>query len=122
MDNFGTGYSSLGYLSQFRFDKIKIDRNFTARLGENIDALAIVRAVVGLTKALGGTTNAEGVETFAQAEILRAEGCSEAQGYFFGRPITGDMFDTLLCSGLSVPNSNRYQDGPIAFAAIAHTA
>jgi EAL domain-containing protein (putative c-di-GMP-specific phosphodiesterase class I) len=83
--------------------------------------LAIVRAVVGLTKALGGITNADGVETFAQAEILRAEGCSEAQGYFFGRPMPGDRFDTLLCSGLSVPDLNRYQDEPIAFAAVDQT-
>ncbi len=80
MDDFGTGYSSLAYLSRFHFDgKIKIDRSFTSRLGADVEAMAIVSAVIGLTKALGVATNAEGVETDAQAEILRALGCSEAQ-------------------------------------------
>jgi EAL domain-containing protein (putative c-di-GMP-specific phosphodiesterase class I) len=96
MDDFGTGYSSLGYLSKFRFDKIKIDRDFTARLGEDSDAIAIVRAIVGLTEAFGGKSNAEGVETSAQAEMLRAEGCHEGQGYLFGRPVPGDAFDALV--------------------------
>ena len=80
MDDFGTGYSSLGYLQKFRFDKIKIDRSFISRLGQDRNADAIVRAVVGLTDALGIRAIAEGVETIAQAEILRAHGCSEAQG------------------------------------------
>ncbi len=102
VDDFGTGYSSLGYLSKFRFDKIKIDRTFTSRICEDSDALAIVRAVVGLTDALGGITNAEGVETSAQAGLLRAEGCSEAQGYLFGRPIAGDVFDLLIARRTAV--------------------
>jgi EAL domain-containing protein (putative c-di-GMP-specific phosphodiesterase class I) len=63
MDDFGTGYSSLGYLQKFRFDKIKIDRSFISRLGRDRNADAIVRAVVGMTEALGVRANAEGVET-----------------------------------------------------------
>lgn len=95
MDDFGTGYSSLGYLQKFRFDKIKIDRSFISRLGQDPNAEAIVRAVVGMTKALGIRANAEGVETSAQAAVLRALGCSEAQGYLYSRPISSEAFDEV---------------------------
>ncbi len=95
MDDFGTGYSSLGYLQKFRFDKIKIDRSFISRLGQDPNAEAIVRAVVGMTEALGIRANAEGVETNAQAAVLRALGCSEAQGYLYSRPISGEAFDDV---------------------------
>jgi diguanylate cyclase (GGDEF)-like protein len=96
LDDFGTGYSSLGYLQKFRFDKIKIDRSFISRLGRDVNAEAIVRAVVGMTDALGIRANAEGVETSEQAAMLRAEGCSEAQGYLYSRPITGEEFEALV--------------------------
>jgi predicted signal transduction protein with EAL and GGDEF domain len=99
MDDFGTGYSSLGYLQKFRFDKIKIDRTFIALLGQERNADAIVRAVVGLTEALGIRAIAEGVETIAQADILRAHGCSEAQGYLYSRPVTAEAFEALLLEG-----------------------
>jgi EAL domain-containing protein (putative c-di-GMP-specific phosphodiesterase class I) len=87
MDDFGTGYSSLGYLRSFPFDKIKIDRCFVKDIETNPDCKAIVRAVTGLSSNLGIVTTAEGVETFAQLEQLRAEGCDQVQGYFFCRPV-----------------------------------
>jgi EAL domain-containing protein (putative c-di-GMP-specific phosphodiesterase class I) len=87
MDDFGTGYSSLSYLRSFPFDKIKIDRSFIQELGkEENDCLAIIRAVTKLGASLGMITTAEGVETKEQLEILRAEGCTQAQGYLFSRP------------------------------------
>jgi diguanylate cyclase (GGDEF)-like protein len=96
MDDFGTGYSSLGYLLKFHFDKVKIDRSFIARLGQDLHAEAIVSAVVGMTKALGVCSNAEGVETRTQAEVLRALGCSQAQGYLFSRPVPAEAFRILI--------------------------
>ena len=86
MDDFGTGYSSLSYLRSFPFDKIKIDRSFIRELGKKDDCIAIIRAVTRLGRNLGMTTIAEGVETQEQLEILRAEGCTQAQGYLFSRP------------------------------------
>ena len=87
MDDFGTGYSSLSYLRSFPFDKIKIDRSFIKELGkEQSDCVAIIRAVTRLGSSLGMITTAEGVETKEQLEILRAEGCIQAQGYLFSRP------------------------------------
>ena len=86
MDDFGTGYSSLSYLRSFPFDKIKIDRSFVRELPGDRDCLAIVRSIVGLGASLGIATIAEGVETQAQLEAVRGEGCTEVQGYLFGAP------------------------------------
>jgi predicted signal transduction protein with EAL and GGDEF domain len=99
MDDFGTGYSSLSYLRRFPFDKIKIDRSFVADLGTAPDADAIVRAIISLSHTLGMTANAEGVETADQAERLRAEGCEEVQGFYFGRPMPSGDVDALLAGG-----------------------
>ncbi|HWM48338.1 MAG TPA: EAL domain-containing protein [Xanthobacteraceae bacterium] len=86
MDDFGTGYSSLSYLRSFPFDKIKIDQSFVRELAERPDCMAIVRAITGLGASLGIATTAEGVETQEQLERLRAEGCTEVQGYLFSPP------------------------------------
>jgi diguanylate cyclase (GGDEF)-like protein len=86
MDDFGTGYSSLSYLRSFPFDKIKIDRSFIRELGRKNDCVAIIRAVTRLGNNLGMATTAEGVETEEQLEILRAEGCTQAQGFLFSTP------------------------------------
>ncbi|WP_038935823.1 bifunctional diguanylate cyclase/phosphodiesterase [Bradyrhizobium japonicum] len=86
LDDFGTGYSSLSYLKRFPFDKIKIDRCFVADIAETSGAPVIVQAVVNIAAASHMTTVAEGVETEAQREMLRALGCTEMQGYLFSKP------------------------------------
>ena len=90
MDDFGTGFSSLSYLRSFPFDKIKIDQSFirdlTAQGNAGSNAQAIVRAVAGLGTNLGMRITAEGVETPAQFDHVRGEGCSEVQGYLLSRP------------------------------------
>ncbi|WBL78779.1 EAL domain-containing protein [Bradyrhizobium xenonodulans] len=86
LDDFGTGYSSLSYLKRFPFDKIKIDRCFVADIAETSGAPVIVQAVVNIAAASNMTTVAEGVETEAQREMLRALGCMEMQGYLFSKP------------------------------------
>ena len=86
MDDFGTGYSSLGYLRRFPFGKIKIDQSFVRNLFDGPENVAIVRAAIGLGRALGMTVLAEGVETAEARDVLTAEGCHELQGYLFGRP------------------------------------
>ncbi|MBP0462928.1 bifunctional diguanylate cyclase/phosphodiesterase [Roseomonas sp. PWR1] len=96
MDDFGTGYSSLTQLRIFPFDRLKIDRSFVRDLCAGGDAAAIVRAVAGLGRSLGICVTAEGVETQAQLDGLRAEGCDAAQGYLFGRPVpAGDLPDVI---------------------------
>lgn len=86
MDDFGTGFSSLSYLWRFPFDKVKIDRAFTQRLGGDGKVDLIVRSIISLAHSLAMRVNAEGVETEAQHEALRRHGCDEMQGFFLGRP------------------------------------
>jgi diguanylate cyclase (GGDEF)-like protein/PAS domain S-box-containing protein len=89
LDDFGTGYSSLSYLRTFPFDRIKIDRSFVSALPDSRECAKIVRAMVELAKSLGIDTTAEGIETAEQLAYLRAEGCTEGQGFLFAsaRPI-----------------------------------
>ncbi len=96
MDDFGTGYSSLSYMRRFPFDKIKIDKTFIAELGVREDSTAIVRAAIGLARALGMQTVAEGIETEDQLTRARVEGCVEAQGYLTGRPMPARQALALL--------------------------
>lgn len=86
VDDFGTGYSNLSYLIDFRFNKLKIDRSFVRRLDRDSSTGAVVSTIVGLSRALGVDTIAEGVETEDQAILLRAAGCDVVQGFFYGRP------------------------------------
>jgi diguanylate cyclase (GGDEF)-like protein/PAS domain S-box-containing protein len=87
LDDFGTGYSSLGYLRQFGFDRLKIDRSFVQRIGDSPQDQAIVRSIVALAEALNLTLTAEGVETVAQRAALQRLGCRDAQGFLFARPM-----------------------------------
>jgi len=96
LDDFGTGYSSLSYLRSFPFDKIKIDRSFVQELASRDDSMAIVRAVTGLGRSLGIVTTAEGVETEEQLDLLRREGCTQAQGYLFSPPRPGAEVERML--------------------------
>jgi diguanylate cyclase (GGDEF)-like protein len=86
LDDFGTGYSSLSYLRIFPFDKIKIDKSFVSEMSRMDVSAAIVAAVANLGRSLDIVTTAEGVETEEQLELLRAAGCTQAQGYLFGWP------------------------------------
>jgi diguanylate cyclase (GGDEF)-like protein len=101
MDDFGTGYSSLSYLRSFPFDKIKIDRSFIGGIGEKEECAAIVKAIATLGAALGMTITAEGVETIEQFLLVRDHGCTEVQGYFFGRPCPVDELRHLFHSTLA---------------------
>ena len=96
MDDFGTGYSSLSYLRSFPFDKVKIDQSFIRDLDSMADSSVIVGAIIGLCKSLGMRVAAEGVETQAQLDYLFWEGCSEAQGYYFSRPVPADLVPGLI--------------------------
>jgi predicted signal transduction protein with EAL and GGDEF domain len=100
MDDFGTGYSSLGNLRSFAFDKIKIDRSFVSELERNPESAAIVSAVLGLGRALSMTTCAEGVETLAQVQKLRLEGCPQVQGYYYSQAVTKTGTQALLGAAL----------------------
>jgi len=86
MDDFGTGYSSLSYLRQFPFNKIKIDQSFIREMTRSPDCVAIVTSIAQLAISLGMTTTAEGVETVEQLQMVKEAGCTDVQGFLFGRP------------------------------------
>jgi EAL domain-containing protein (putative c-di-GMP-specific phosphodiesterase class I) len=92
MDDFGTGYSSLSNLKAFPFDKIKIDKSFVS-MPDDAAARSIVRAIVALGRSFGTPIVAEGVETEAQHQMLLDEGCSQAQGFYFGAPAVNPYQD-----------------------------
>lgn len=92
IDDFGSGYSSLSYLKNLPFDKLKIDREFVTQVHRRRDSQAICRSLIALTRGLGLTLLAEGVETIEEVEWLRQSGCSLFQGFYFSKPLPGDEF------------------------------
>jgi EAL domain-containing protein (putative c-di-GMP-specific phosphodiesterase class I) len=98
LDDFGTGYSSLAYLWRFPFDTVKIDQSFVREMEADPKAAAIVRTVAALGKTLNLAITAEGVETAAQASILREAGCDRGQGYLFGPPLSAASASSLARS------------------------
>jgi diguanylate cyclase (GGDEF)-like protein len=110
LDDFGTGYSSLSYLQRFPFDKLKIDRSFVHDSANGAGGLAIVKAVASLGQSLGMATTAEGVETEAQLDVVRALGCTEAQGYLFSLPLPANAateFIGLFSTAISANSTSR---------------
>jgi diguanylate cyclase (GGDEF)-like protein len=97
MDDFGTGYSSLGYLWQFRFDKLKIDRSFVAALNhQDKKPCEILDSIIMLGHKLEMTVTAEGIETADQAQVLSALGCDQVQGFLYGRPLPASEIALFL--------------------------
>lgn len=99
IDDFGTGYSSLRYLDSFPITEIKLDRSFVAGLAGEGPKRIIAEAVVRIGAALGINVVAEGIETEADAQVLRDLGCPTGQGYLFGRPMPADAFAALVGRG-----------------------
>lgn len=95
LDDFGKGYSSLNHLRQLRFDHLKIDSSFVLSMDAS-ESRKIVSAIASLGKALGMPVTAEGVETEASADVLRKLGCEQAQGYWFGQPVTASETSALF--------------------------
>jgi EAL domain-containing protein (putative c-di-GMP-specific phosphodiesterase class I) len=99
LDDFGTGYSSLAYLKHLPLDTIKIDRSFVSGLDDDDANLPIVQAVIALAHGLGIDVVAEGIETVAQLDRLRALVCDRGQGYFYARPLPPDELTAMLAAG-----------------------
>ncbi|MEF8703444.1 MAG: EAL domain-containing protein [Candidatus Accumulibacter sp. UW26] len=98
LDDFGTGFSSLSYLRRFAIDRLKIDQSFTRDIHRDPDNAAIALSVIALAHNLRMSVIAEGVESEAEKDFLRARGCDEMQGYLFSRPLPAAEFAQLLAS------------------------
>ena len=99
IDDFGTGYSSLGYLKHFPIDTLKIDRSFVRDVPHDADDAAITQAIIAMAHSLKLQVVAEGVESRAQLDFLRTQGCDQIQGYIFSRPVPAEAFAVLLARG-----------------------
>lgn len=95
IDDFGTGYSSLSYLRQFPIDTLKIDQSFVRDIDTDHDTNTIVSAVIGMCNSLNLRVSAEGVETREQLNFLRAEHCTEGQGFYFSPGVDANAFAAL---------------------------
>lgn len=102
IDDFGSGFSNLAYLQKFAFDKLKIDQSFIRRLTQSPEDLALVKAMIELATSLKLQTLAEGVETLAQLEQLRALGCTSAQGFLLSKPMPATALHSHLRSHRSL--------------------
>ncbi len=96
LDDFGTGFASIGFLRQFRFDTLKIDRSLIADSASDPGAQALVSATIAVARALNMTTVAEGIENEAQALLVRLAGCDAVQGWHYGRAEGVDAVDALF--------------------------
>ena len=106
VDDFGTGHAALRYLNTFPIDNLKIDRSFVSDIPDNPESVAIVRAIVGLARSLELRVIAEGVETQAQFQHLRGEGCDEMQGHLFSPSIPADRCAEMMRSPPRVMPAN----------------
>ena len=93
IDDFGTGYASMAYLKDFPINTVKIDRSFVSGIPSDTENMAIVKAITGLTQALGLSLIAEGVETDQQLEFLTAIDCEQGQGYYWSKPLAAEIFE-----------------------------
>jgi diguanylate cyclase (GGDEF) domain len=101
LDDFGTGYASIGFLRHYRFGKIKIDRSLIADIEHSESSRAILQASVTIARALDMYVTAEGVETDAQATLLRVVGCDHLQGWHFDSAMSADQIDVRLAETLA---------------------
>jgi EAL domain-containing protein (putative c-di-GMP-specific phosphodiesterase class I) len=101
LDDFGTGYCSLNYLKRFALDTLKVDRAFVNDITADVNDAAIVRSIIGLGHNLNLKIVAEGVETAAQLEFLRAAGCDLVQGFLMSRAVTPGAYLELLRAGMA---------------------
>lgn len=91
LDDFGTGYASIGFLRKFAFNKIKLDRSLVKEAEQSETVRTVVQASIAVGRALDMSVSAEGVETDAQADMMRIAGCDQLQGWLFSRPITAEQ-------------------------------
>ena len=95
LDDFGTGYASIGFLRQFRFEKLKIDRSLVTQAEDDAGSRAMMLSSITVARALNMDVTAEGVETEAQAALVRAAGCDQIQGWLFHRAMPATQIDAL---------------------------
>jgi diguanylate cyclase (GGDEF)-like protein len=95
LDDFGTGYASIGFLRQFQFDKMKLDRSLVVDAQDDEKTRALLLASIAVARALGMTVTAEGIETGAQADLMRLAGCDHFQGWLFAKAMSAQEISLM---------------------------
>lgn len=108
IDDFGTGYSSLSYLNKFPISKLKIDRSFITEIENNSNNHAIVSAIIALSRKLGITVIAEGIETKEELAVLESLECQIGQGYYFSKPLEVKAFGEKYLPKDNILEMNQY--------------
>jgi diguanylate cyclase (GGDEF)-like protein len=103
LDDFGTGYASVGYLREYGFNKIKLDRSLTHSISTDIAAQQVVQGTILIARGLSANIIAEGVETEEEAQLMRLSGCNQLQGFYFGRPQAATALVSLLATEATEP-------------------
>ncbi|MDJ0641815.1 MAG: bifunctional diguanylate cyclase/phosphodiesterase [Erythrobacter sp.] len=98
LDDFGTGYASIGFLRQFRFEKLKLDRSLVELAGEDDGSRAMMLSSIAMARALNMGVTAEGVETDEQAHMVRTAGCDQIQGWLFYKALPAREIDQLIAA------------------------
>lgn len=106
IDDFGTGFSNMGYITRFAVDRIKIDRSFVSRCDIDGTSRAVTSAIIALAHSLDIEVIAEGVESEEQAQMLKEMSCSQAQGYFYSRPLKLAELE-IFAAHASLPSASR---------------
>ncbi|MFN3989702.1 MAG: putative bifunctional diguanylate cyclase/phosphodiesterase [Erythrobacter sp.] len=96
LDDFGTGYASIGFLRRFRFEKLKLDRSLVLLAGKDDGSRAMMLSSIAMARALNMSVTAEGVETSQQAEMVRAAGCDQIQGWLYFKAMNAAEVDQLI--------------------------
>lgn len=114
LDDFGTGYASIGFLRQFRFEKLKLDRSLVVQAEEDDGSRAMMISSISMARALGMGVTAEGVETQSQADLVRAAGCDQLQGWLYYKAMPSQEIDDLLKQASDNPDQSTSVQGNAA--------
>ena len=110
LDDFGTGYASIGFLRQFRFEKLKLDRSLVAQASEDDSSRAMMLSSITMARAMKMEVTAEGVETEQQADMVRAAGCDQIQGWLYFKAMPADQIPQYLGTEVEAAQNNKNDD------------
>jgi EAL domain-containing protein (putative c-di-GMP-specific phosphodiesterase class I) len=117
LDDFGTGYASIGFLRKFRFEKLKIDRSLVVEAADDHGSRAMMVSSIAVARAMNMFVTAEGVETQAQAAMVRTAGCDQIQGWLYYKAIPADEITRHLATAKTVKKTKTGDDhGHVAHA------
>ncbi len=119
LDDFGTGYASIGFLRQFRFEKLKLDRSLVVHAGEDDGSRAMMLSSIAMARAMKMSVTAEGVETHEQADMVRVAGADQLQGWLYYKALPEHEIDQLYAVQLGADRASRSSDAQPARARIA---